>query len=142
MQKILLFFVVALCFAKGANATCPLLDTVEYEGKVFALAHWTNAPVNGKVNEWRRALPHCSAMGQGRAVYRIENGEIFLTMFRGCSATLSVSEAYSQPEPKILATWLSGRLDVARGPCTGGWDHAKEYFRVREGRLLEFVQSP
>jgi hypothetical protein len=134
-------FLIAVALTNSAFATCPLLDTIEYRGKAYPLAKWTNAPHNEKVNEWIKSLPLCSAMGQGRAVYRIEDDKVFLIMFSGCGPKLSVSEAFSQPEPVTLATWLNGRIDVARGSCMGGWDPAAEYFVVENGRLVEFHQS-
>jgi len=131
----------AISVANSALATCPQLDTVEHEGKVYSLARYTSPPYSQKVDDWVNNLPWCSAPGHGRAGYRVEGNQIFLVKFSGCIATLSVSDAFSQLEPKKLATWLNGKLDVALGNCNGGWDPAKEYFIVNQGTLIEFVQA-
>ena len=140
MLRIFGIFLTVAALTNSAFATCPLLDTIEYRGKTYPLAKWTNAPQNEKVRDWINKLPSCSAIGQGRAVYRVEGDKILLMMFRGCGAELSVSEAFSQSGPVTLATWLTGKIDVARGRCMGGWDPATEYFIVENGRLVKFHQ--
>ena len=125
-----------------ASATCPLLDLVEYQGKHYALAQDTSPPRSVKLSEWTLRLPPCSAPGQGRASYRIEDSQVFLVGYRGCSSTLGVAEALGITESKLPAHWLSGRINVALGSCFGGWDPANEWFTVEQGRLIEFVSKP
>lgn len=141
MLRTSLLLLISVVLANNASATCPLLDTIEHQGKVYPLASWTNAPHNKKVSEWIENLPQCSAIGQGRAAYRVEDGKVFLIEFYGCGSKLSASAAFSQSEPTVMAIWLTGKIDVARGRCTGGWDPATEYFVVENGRLIEFHQT-
>lgn len=138
----LLAVLVLACSSNVAMATCPLLDLVEYQGKTYPLAQYTNPPSSPKVSSWIRGLPWCSAPGQGRAVYRVDGDKVFLVKFRGCGSELNVSDAYEQSESKMPASWLTGKLDVALGNCIGGWDPAKESFVVRSGELVEFVKVP
>ena len=139
--KAITTFLANIALTNCAFATCPLLDTIEYQGEKYGLATWTITPSNEKVREWIAHLPWCSAPGQGRAVYRVESGQVFLTAFRGCGSTLPVSDAFSQSGPRTLATWLNGKFDVAKGNCMGGWDPATEWFVVEKGSLIEFHQS-
>lgn len=143
MSKIrLCLLLLSICFTGQAMATCPLLDVVKYEGETYPLAKYTSPPWNRKIGDWVRALPGCSAPGQGRAGYQIEGNRVFLVEFWGCGSKLSVADAYEIPESKVLATWADGKIDVARGRCHGGWDPAKESFIVKEGVLVEFVKLP
>jgi hypothetical protein len=140
--RCLLILLIA-CSTSTAIATCPLLDVIEYQGKTYSLATYTNPPGSSKVSAWIRGLsPHCSARGQGRASYRIDGNKVFLVKFWGCGSELTVSDAYGQSEPKLFASWLTGKLDVALGNCHGGWDPAKESFVVKNGDLAEFVKVP
>jgi hypothetical protein len=143
MIKLRLLTSVMICLsASAALATCPLLDNIEYRGKVYSLARYTNPPFSQKAMEWVRSLPPCSAIGQGRAFYRIDGDKVFLTKYTGCASALSVADAFEQQEPQLLATWLSGKIDVALGRCNGGWDPAKESFVIENGKLIEFIKLP
>ena len=141
MRKIFITFISIFAFSQSVFATCPLLDLIEHQGKTYGLAQWTYTPSNEKVSNWIRNLPWCSAIGQGRAVYSVKEGKVFLVKFRGCGSELPVSEAFSQAEPTLLAIWLTGKIDVAKGNCNGGWDPATEYFVVDKGQLVKFHQS-
>lgn len=140
--KRLTVLLAGMLLANGAFATYPMLDLIEHNGKYYPLAFYTNPPSNPKLLEWERNLPWCSAFGQGRPVYKVEANQIFIIKFRGCGTELSVSEAYDSADPKLLATWLDGKYDVALGSCNGGWDPAKESFFVKQGELVKFVTTP
>ena len=135
-----LLILLITCSTNTAIATCPLLDVIEYQGKTYGLATYTNPPGSSKVSAWIKRLPPCSAPGQGRASYRIDGDKVFLVKFWSCGSELTVSDAYEQSEPKLFASWLTGKLDVALGSCNGGWDPAKESFVVKSGELIEFVK--
>ncbi len=141
-KRRLLAFLVITCSTNFAIATCPLLDLMDYQGETYRLARYTNPPWNPKVSAWARDLPQCSAPGQGRAHYRVDGDKVFLVKFWGCGAELSVSDAFGQSDSKMLASWLTGKLDVALGNCNGGWDPAKESFVVKSGELTEFMRVP
>lgn len=138
----LCLFLVSICSAGGASATCPLRDLVMYQGKTYPLASYTSPPWNRKIADWVATLPQCSAPGQGRPVYQIEGKEVFLVNFRGCSSELSASDAYGTSASRILATWIDGRIDIDQGSCHGGWDLAKQWLIVNKGALVEFVEVP
>lgn len=139
-KSLLIGLLVAFFATASANATCPLLDVVVYEGKSFPLASYTSPPSTEKISSWVRGLPECSASGQGRAVYRVDGKEIFLEKFGGCGVELSALDAYGRAE--VPAVWLNGKFDVARGNCNGGWDPAKESFVAERGQLLQFLKTP
>ena len=136
-----LALLVGIFSGEFATATCPMLDIMEYQGRIYSLARYTSPPSSSKVDDWMRGLPSCSASGQGRASYRVEGEQVFLVEFFGCGTKLSASEAYGTSESRVFASWLSGKMDVALGSCNGGWDPAKEAFVLEQGKLVEFQKT-
>jgi hypothetical protein len=121
------------------QATCPLLDIIEYQGKSYPLALETEPPVNETIRQWVRGIGHCSAINQGRPIYSLINNQVILRAYRGCAAELSVLAAFPDDSHPVLASWLNGKIPVARGSCYGGWEPATQVFVIEHGKLIEFI---
>jgi hypothetical protein len=128
--------------ACSAGATCPQFDRMQYEGQLLTIYRNTVVPSAPALDDWLRNLPACSASNQGRALYEVSRGTMFLTGFISCSGfTPKPSAFYPAVGDRMEASWLTGELEAFGGRAKGidGMCHVYETrwtFTLEAGRVV------
>lgn len=110
--------VLTLIVSSASQATTPLRDSIEYDGRVAVvwteIHPWLELPENDKLIEMQRQ-ERCTAIGGPRGNWRLENGRLWLTGLFRCAGPVPLDVIYEGRGEPIFADWISGRLLTNRG---------------------------
>ena len=107
--------VLLASLAFPAAATCPMFDSIKYQGQDLTIHKNTSFPESSAYTQWARTWSFCSAMNQGRAIYETTENKILLVGFRACGSERGVGDIYPGSTSQLSATWLDGELTAYGG---------------------------
>lgn len=119
ISYILLIWTLVLPYT--VYATTPLWDLITIDNQGGAVHQrgktWPALPFSIQLQEMRRDLGGCSAIGGPRGVYKVEAGKLWLLNLYSCrSDYIDVTDVYPDSNPPVLATWITGDLVAEVGP--------------------------
>jgi hypothetical protein len=140
---------VACLWSSIASGTCPIFDTIRYEGLSLTIYKNTDFPQTPQFIAWRRELPGCSALNQGRAEYKVTDGQVHLVGLNACGPKhppLSKLFPAADAENRLEAKWLNGDIEAygGRPVCIQMCPIFDTYFKFTmiEGKVLSVSEMP